>query len=266
MRVGGLAFSNGVMIRGPNYICSTALKSDGKIVKRKRFKPLLDRKFNVPILRGAINFFEFLIQSSKETLWSLSQEDDEEYNAFDLFLMVFLTLVIVFVIFKAIPWAVASFIPNVFYANIVDLIVKIVLFIGYLFLLRNLSATKNMFKYHGAEHKVLNAYKNNKKLTLTNARKESLIYPFCSTTFFFLVLVISFFFYLLIPQDLSYTYNILIRVLLLPLIAGVTYEFLRSGFNFSPALSVQRLTLSEPDDKHLKIALISLKDCIKAES
>jgi uncharacterized protein YqhQ len=128
---------------------------------------------------------------------------------------------------------------------------------------------KRLFQYHGAEHKVVHCYEENKKLTVENVKKDSKAHARCGTTFMLVVLFLSIIFYLFIPFNTNFWLKLLIRILFLPIIAGISYEWIKfSGKhtdNFfakiliGPGLLVQNLTTREPDDKQIEVAIKALK-------
>ena len=129
--------------------------------------------------------------------------------------------------------------------------------------------------YHGAEHKVIHAYEEGKDLTLENVRDNSPLHPRCGTSFLMIVMVVSILVFSFIPQDWPFLYKFLSRIVLIPLIAGSSFEFLKFSSKWShnplmhlliyPGLLLQRLTTREPDDAQLEVALSALKEVLKLE-
>jgi len=284
IRIGGQAVVDGVMMRSDNYISTSVRKTNGQIKTRSRkFISITDKnKFlNLPLLRGLIMLFELMIQGTKELLWSSNESADEheQLTKKDIILTVILSLVIVLLVFKLLPFYLAGLLSkgsNTWYFNLIDGVIKIAIMMIYLHAISLMPDVKTLYKYHGAEHKAVACYESKKKLTPKNAIKFSRIHPRCGTTFVFLVFFVSIFFYVLIPLQTQFWLNYVIRILLLPIIAGVTYELIRlSGKYYSsnklvrilvwPGLQFQRITTREPSLEQLEVSIASLNACVKKE-
>jgi uncharacterized protein YqhQ len=277
-RVGGLAVVEGVMMRKGKLMCTAVRKPNNEIVFKKTKLNLKSQKYKVlkvPIIRGAWNFFEFLVISIKETVWSSNQvlEENEKLGTKEMILMVLLSFVLALGLFKLLPWFLASItVSGNFAVNILDALLKTSIFILYLYLLGKLADTKILFEYHGAEHKTINAYEKGLELNVSNVKKQSLINPRCGTTFIFLVFLVSIFFYILIPSNFSFWQNFSLRILLLPFIAGFGFELLLLGNKhyskkivkniMQPGLWFQKLTTREPNSKQIEVAIAALKKVI----
>jgi uncharacterized protein YqhQ len=156
--------------------------------------------------------------------------------------------------------------------NILDGSIRVLIFIGYIVLISFMPDIKRLFQYHGAEHKTVNAYEQNKKLTIKNVKNASRIHTRCGTTFIFIVLLMSIFVYIFIPKDLSIWAKLGYRILLLPLIAGFSYEIIKAASKsmhnpivrilISPGLALQRITTKEPDEKQIEVGIASLKKAL----
>ena len=276
--LGGLAVVEGVMMKKGSNMCTAVRKENGEIVYKKTYYTSLTKRYKllgISILRGAISFFEFLIISMKETIWSTDQSLDEEdkLNYKDIIFMLILSFGIAIGLFTLLPWFIASitFQSNLA-MNILDAVIKTGIFILYLLLLGRLKDTKRIFEYHGAEHKTINCYEKNLKLTIKNVKKQTLLNPRCGTTFIVLVFLVSIFFYILIPTNFSFWTNVIFRILLLPVIAGFGFELLYLGNKYyhkkwvksivAPGLWFQKLTTREPDSKQIDVAIKALKKVI----
>ncbi|MGI8924679.1 MAG: DUF1385 domain-containing protein [Fimbriimonadales bacterium] len=173
-------------------------------------------------------------------------------------------------------------IKTTFGLNVVEGIVKAVIFIGYLALIGLMKDIQEVFKYHGAEHKAINALEAEQELTLENARAQTRLHPRCGTSFAIIVLLISIVAFTLLPRDYntgSTALDLLVRIglklMILPLIAGISYEAIRFAGKFRsekwvmalfwPGLKSQLLTTREPEDKHLEVALVALKSVLQQE-
>ena len=160
---------------------------------------------------------------------------------------------------------------NVLY-NVVESIVKIVIFLGYLTLVSQMKDIKRVFEYHGAEHKTIFCYEHGEELTVENVKKYKRFHPRCGTSFLLFVVIISIVFYSIVGRHPNVLINVLIRLALLPLIAGVSYEIIKFAGKHSenkciawlnkPGMWLQRLTTREPDDSQIEVAIHSLKAVI----
>ena len=160
---------------------------------------------------------------------------------------------------------------NVLY-NVVESVVKIVIFLGYLTLVSQMKDIKRVFEYHGAEHKSIFCYENGEELTVENVKKYKRFHPRCGTSFLLFVIVISIIIYSIVGRHPNILINVLIRLALLPLIAGVSYEIIKFAGKHAenkciawlnkPGMWLQRLTTREPDDSQIEVAIHSLKAVI----
>ncbi|MFH1637178.1 MAG: DUF1385 domain-containing protein [Candidatus Woesearchaeota archaeon] len=276
--IGGQAVIEGVMIRGPKAYSIALRKPNGKIkVKKVRHISLLKRNkiVSLPFIRGVFVLFESIAIGMKALNYSASVSGEEqgvELKGWHLFLTIVLAVVFGLLLFKALPLAVAQglgwLIPvfgNLFLFNIAEGLVKVMVLFAYILLISRMKDVKRLFQYHGAEHKVVNCYEAGKKLAFRNIAKFSTIHPRCGSSFMLLVLVVSIVFYMLIPLQINYFAKLGVRILLLPLIGGVTYEIIKLGSKYKdswlssallwPGAMVQKLTTSEPDKKQIEVAI-----------
>jgi uncharacterized protein YqhQ len=164
---------------------------------------------------------------------------------------------------------------NSFLYNLMDGVLKTSFFILYIALLTVLPSIKRVFEYHGAEHKSIYTYEKGLDLTVENAKKQTRFHPRCGTSFVLIVFMISILTYILIPRDPDFTIHFLKRLAFLPLIAGISYEFLKWSARhtdnkwikllIAPGLKFQLLTTKEPDDKQLEVALHALSKALELE-
>ena len=155
---------------------------------------------------------------------------------------------------------------NNFYFNILEGIVKLGLFLLYLYIISFNKEVYRVFQYHGAEHKAVACHEHGKKLTIKETQKFPTAHKRCGTTFIFLVLFVSIIVYMFIPKHYSFLTKLGLRVILLPAIASLSYEVLRLGAKFKfmkifimPGLWIQSITTKEPDDKQVEVAIKALK-------
>ncbi|RLJ09725.1 MAG: DUF1385 domain-containing protein [Candidatus Aenigmatarchaeota archaeon] len=269
--IGGQAVINGVMMKNKDKVAVAVRKDTGEIeLRRIKFKSLMHKKlFQLPFLRGIIILFEMLILGIKALNISseLSISSEEEKTNLLGFIIVFLfSLVFAVLLFVFLPlWT-----GNLLYKktdilfNIIDGIIRIGVFVAYIFIISLLKDVKVLFRYHGAEHKTIHCYEHREKLTPKNIKKYSTLHSRCGTTFIFIVMVVSILFFSLITSK-SFFIKLLTRLLFVPVIAGVSYELLRLGFRYEnnffvemmifPGLMFQKITTKEPDEKQIEVAI-----------
>jgi uncharacterized protein YqhQ len=297
LNVGGQAVMEGVMMRSPKYYGVAVRNEKGKIVVKAE---KLDRKhnfFKMPFIRGVVNLIDMLVLGIKTLIWSADQQTDEKEEKLsktEVFWTLFISLGFALLLFVALPYFLthlAGFVeetrPILF--NFIDGLIKIGLFLAYLFLISLMKDVRTLFEYHGAEHNVVHCYEDGKKLTVENARKYSTKHPRCGTSFIFIVFIFSMLIFSVLPifvlylkpdfNDLSFLIRRAIlfplRIAVIPLIAGVSYELLKLSAKFKknlfvklitlPGLWLQKITTKKPSKKQLEVAIISLKAVLKKE-
>ena len=159
--------------------------------------------------------------------------------------------------------------------NFVDGLIRVFLFILYIVGIGLWKEMRRIFEYHGAEHKVIHAYENGNELLVQNIKKYSPLHPRCGTSFLLIVMIISIFTFSFIPQAWPFLYKFFSRLVLIPLIAGISYELLKLSakmeHNFimhlliQPGLLLQRLTTREPDESQIEVAVEALQEVLKLE-
>ena len=297
--VGGQAVLEGVMMRSTNSITIAVRKKDKTIkVHKKKYHTLTQRYslLNLPILRGMINLVEMMVIGSKAINISANEMmDDEmtpkekakmrrkgktwqnkllEYTMFILSLVLAIGLSIF--LFKFLPlWTTTlleekfSYLKEHYFAfNLIDGILKMFMFLAYIYVLSLIPNFRRIFEYHGAEHKSIFTYENHLELTPKNAKKQTRFHPLCGTSFILIVFVISILVYTALPRQESFWENLSVRIGFLPLIAGISYEYLKLSAKYSknfivkglvtPGLWFQRLTTKEPSTSQLEVGLKSL--------
>jgi uncharacterized protein YqhQ len=282
IRIGGQAVVEGVMMRSDNFVCTTVRDDKGVLKKRnRRFNSITEKnKFlALPFIRGFVMLFELMSLGFKEISWSAQQAgDDEPLSKKEMFFTFALSIIIVLAFFKFLPWFLANLFTSssLLGVNLLDGILKIFIFIIYLFLISLLPDVKRLYEYHGAEHKVVACYESGLSLSAKNANKFSRLHPRCGTTFVFVVFLIGILVYLSIPLSFGLWGNYALRILFLPLIAGIAYEVIRLEGKYYckskfvrilmwPGLQFQRLTTREPSLKQLSVAISSLNSCVVEE-
>lgn len=289
--VGGQAVIEGVMMRAPNKLVIAVRRPDGTIaVKRDNIK--LDSKplFKKPIIRGLISLYDALILGVKALNFSAEQampdenpKDGKAPSKLSTYFSMFLGIGLGVLLFLYLPLfltdLVKNFVPAVersfLLFNIVDGIIRVIFFLIYLVVISQLKDIKRVFAYHGAEHKAIFAYEKGLDLTVDNARGMERLHPRCGTSFLLIVMIVAILVFSLIPKDSPFYIKLGSRVVLLPVIAGISYEILKlSGrhadnpivkFLIAPGLMLQKLTTREPDDKMLEVALLSIREALRKD-
>ena len=290
--VGGQAVIEGVMMRGLKGIATAVRLTDGSIDVKMEESTSLTKKnkfFGLPIIRGFVSLIESLIIGIKSIEYSASffEDEDEEESKFDkwfqntfkdkannilmgisLVLSLVLSVALFFILPTLLASAVKKFITsNVIVLNIMEGIIRVIIFLSYVFFIGKLEDINRLYQYHGAEHKTIFCYENGEELTPVNAKKYVRFHPRCGTNFLFLVMVISIIIFSFTGWQ-SVWQRIVSRVLLLPLVSGVTYEVIRwLGKSDSkiakiiawPGLLLQNITTKEPDESMLEVAIVALK-------
>jgi uncharacterized protein YqhQ len=297
--VGGQAVIEGVMMRSKNFIAVAVRKENGEIVtKDQKFQSLIQKHkwLNIPLLRGVLNMFEMMVVGTKALNWSadifaeedsVTKEDRENKsqfwaNVFFVFNLLF-SLALALFIFKFLPLGATELLNKVFPAieqnhflyNFIDAVIKLTIFSGYIALISLSKTIRRVFEYHGAEHKAVFNYEEDSELTVENSAKQSRFHPRCGTSFIIFVFVISILIYMFIPRDPNFMINFVQRIAVLPIIAGISYEILKSTAKnmdkpwvkifTKPGMFFQKLTTKEPDAEQLQVALVALKRTLELE-
>lgn len=292
--IGGQAIMDGVMMRGTDRIAmAMRLPSDEIYLRTKPLDPP-GKASGIPIIRGVVAFVKSLtigmttLTESADILEHFMEADTVEApGKFESFLndkfgergawnvmliasVVFAIVISVlgFVIFPTVVVsALGKVISNSIVLNLIEGVFRILLFIAYVALIARMEEIKTVFQYHGAEHKSIHCFENGKELTPENAREFYRLHPRCGTSFLMFVMIISLLLFSLLGWP-NLAMRIISRLLLIPVIAGLSYELLRwAGRSDNavvrvlsyPGLLMQELTTRDPDDKQLEIAIVSLK-------
>lgn len=291
--IGGSAVMEGVMMKGPKEIATAVRKSDGEIVIDKRAVSSLVTKYHVnkiPIVRGVFAFFDSMISSTRALMWSaefVDLEEEETESKFDKWLsrkfgdkikdiVIYFSLVISLVfsigLFFFLPNLITGFllgdaIENNLLKTLIEGVIRISIFLGYVILVSQMEDIKRVFQYHGAEHKTIFCYEAGLDLTVENARGMSRLHPRCGTSFLVFVMIISIILFSFISWS-NIWIRLGLRLLLLPVVAGLSYEVIRwAGKSKShvvcviskPGMLLQKITTREPDDSQLEVAITSMK-------
>lgn len=290
--IGGQAVMEGVMMKNQDKIAIAVRKPNGEIeVKKDTFIGLAQKHkfFGIPILRGMVTFVESLTVGMKALTYSSSFYEEEDVpptkfetafnrlfkdkaDAVMMVLTVLFSILLTVGLFILVPFVGANFfekyIESAVLLAICEGVLRLALFIGYVLLISQMNDIKRVFMYHGAEHKTINCVEHGYELTVENVRIQSKEHKRCGTSFMVYVLFFSIIFFTCIQVE-NLLMKMVLRLLLVPVIAGVSYEFIRlAGKSNSkimhilsrPGMWVQGLTTKEPDDAMIEVAIRSVEE------
>ena len=283
--IGGQAVIEGVMMKNKDRYAVAVRKPDGEIeVTTDTYKSVVGKYTaltKLPFVRGIFNFVDSLVLGMKTLTWSASfYEEEEEKEMTEAEekkqermekLLMTLTMVVSFAlaigIFMVLPYFLSDllkkWISSYTVRIIIEGIIRIAIFVAYVGGISVMNDIKRLYRYHGAEHKCINCIEHGLPLTVENVRKSSRQHKRCGTSFLFFVLAISIILLLLIRVE-SPLMRVVVRIALLPVIAGISYEVLKLAGNSEnalvnllskPGMAIQMMTTSEPDDDMIEVAI-----------
>ena len=290
INVGGQAVIEGVMMRSPERVAVAVRRPDGKIVLQDRpYISFTKRKkfWGLPVIRGAVILIESMVLGIKALTFSgdiaIAEEEKKEKNKkknakkkktgmsnLMLFGTVAFSLIFGFALFFYLPLILTDFLgaKSGFWFNVVDGIIRIIIFLLYLGLITLWKDIKRVFRYHGAEHQTIFAFEDSKELTVENSRDYAPHHPRCGTSFSITVLLVSILVFMFLGRPDSII-DRLIRFAFIPLIGGLSYEAIKLSDKkknnpimkmfIKPGLWLQKITALKPDDSMLEVAIVALK-------
>jgi uncharacterized protein YqhQ len=283
---GGQAVIEGVMMRGKRKMAVAVRRTPEEIVFDLRDVNSLTERYRflrLPFIRGVVAMIESMVEGIKTLTYSANQvvegeEEGETLSPWELRLSVAFALVAGTALFALLPAGLAhlvkEYVPGFFLQNLLEGIIRIVIFLAYVVAIAFMEDIQRVFQYHGAEHKTIHAYEAGEELTPENAQKYSTLHPRCGTSFLLFVMVISILVFSLTGET-GLWMRLLSRILLLPVVAGVSYEFLKLTGKYQhiwlmrlfsmPGLYLQKLTTRQPDDSQLEVAIFALQKVMAAE-
>lgn len=297
LNVGGQAVIEGVMIIGPGHY-SIAVRNGKKIIAKSwKLKKGNHRLLKLPFVRGFANLARMLAIGIKSLVWSAQQagQEDEKIGKHELGFAVLTAFLFAVAVFIALPYFLTSLIglteeskPLLF--NLVDGIIRILIFLAYLAVISLMKDVKVLFEYHGAEHKAIHCYEKGRKLTVENVGRFTTLHPRCGTSFLLTVFIVGILVFSVIPSLILYlnpdflqlgfwTRKILllaVRLAMVPVIAGISYEILKLSdkkqhnvlFRIvsAPGILLQKITTREPSYRQIEVAIASLKTLLETEN
>ncbi|MDO4732983.1 MAG: DUF1385 domain-containing protein, partial [Bacillota bacterium] len=273
---GGQAVIEGVMMSGPKGKAIAVRNEDGKIIiKQEQTQPWTKRHkiLGLPLIRGAVSFAYSLVSGVKDLTWAAAQAgetEEEQLSTKDMLGAILGAMVLAVGLFVALPVFVGTFLhPYVgdFGRSAVEGLLRIILFLGYILAISRLPDIQRLFAYHGAEHKTINAYEAGEKLSPENVRKYSRIHTRCGTSFLIMTMLVMIIIFTFVGQGSTIS-RILTKLLLMPVVAGLSYELFKLPLKYpnnfivrmlvAPGLATQHLTTKEPSDEMLEVAIAAL--------
>ena len=287
--IGGQAVMEGVMMKNKDTYAVAVRKSDGEIiVEKKEYKGIFgDSAFlKLPLVRGVVNFIDSLVLGMRSLTFSASFFEEEgekkELNANEAAKAkkkedammggtVALSIVLAVAIFMLLPYWLSTFFERLGWSDtgiaVAEGVLRVVIFLVYVVGISLMKDIKRVYMYHGAEHKCINCIEHGMDLTLENVKKSSRLHKRCGTSFLFFVVIVSVILFIFIRVE-SPVLRVVVRILLVPLIAGISYELIRLagrsegkiiGLLSKPGMLLQKLTTGEPDDDMIEVGIASVE-------
>jgi uncharacterized protein YqhQ len=280
--IGGQAVIEGVMMRAGNFYTVAVRSPEKNIVCKKENIRELPGFLKWPLVRGVVALFQALSIGVKALMYSAeaSGQEEEKPTSFSLFLTIFLAFAIGIGLFLLLPLYGTKLLGILYVPindsslmfNVVDGLLRVMVFLIYILSISMSGEIKRVFQYHGAEHKVVHAFEAGDELTPENADKYSTLHPRCGTSFLIMVMLLSILIFSLIPKDWSFFEKFLSRFVLMPLIAGLSYEFIKFSSKrlnspivrlmAMPGLWLQKITTGIPSLDQIEVAIKALKEVL----
>lgn len=281
--VGGQAVIEGVMMRGKTHVAVAVRQPDGEIsVDVRPVNSISDRYpiLKKPFLRGVVSLVESLVMGMKALAYSaqVSGDEDEKLDSKEMALTIAVSAGLAILLFIVIPTWSMRFLTGItqdhMALNLAEGVLRIAIFLAYIAAISSMNDIQRVFQYHGAEHKTIYTYEAGLPLKVENVRPFSTLHPRCGTNFLMIVMLISMFIFTFLGWP-SLWERIASRIILMPVIAGVSYELIRYAgahtdnplvrIAITPGLLLQKLTTRQPDDSQIEVAIASLKAVVPPE-
>lgn len=305
LKLGGQAVIEGVMIRSPNYNVVAVRKGKSIIIKKEKIKQRKGKFYKLPVIRGFYNLIDMLVIGMRSIIWSAEQQLEsenqekrekkrEKIKKSEVAVTIIFSLAIAILLFVALPYFLTLLLgikeeTKPFLFNLIDGIIRIVIFLLYIIAISLMKDVKILFQYHGAEHMSIHCYEKGRRLNAKNVKKFPTLHPRCGTAFIMIVLVVSILvFSIVTPITLSFfpslaelhilprkAFLFLVRLALIPLIAGLSYEFLKFSAKYeknsimkifiAPGLLMQKVTTKKPNKEQIEVAISAVKNILVYE-
>ena len=274
--IGGQAVIEGVMMRGPELVATAVRNPQGRIeLEVKPVNSIADRYpiFKKPMLRGCVSLFESLVMGIRSLGYSaqMAGEEDEQLTDRELAGTMIFAFALAAVLFIAIPTGAAKLFHVItedpVFLNLMEGFLRLFIFMAYIFAISRMKDIQRVFQYHGAEHKTIACFEAGEALTVENVARYTRLHKRCGTSFLLIVMLVSIFVFAFLGwPDLAE--RIASRIILLPVVAGISYEIIRFsansdncllGWAVKPGLWLQKLTTREPEPEMIEVAIESAK-------
>ena len=280
--IGGQAVIEGVMMRGPELTVTAVRTPEGKIEISSRLVNSISDRYPIlkkPLLRGCVSLIESLVIGIRSLGYSaqMAGEEEEQLSDRELAGTIAFAFVLAAVLFIAIPTGAAKLFHSItedpVFLNLMEGLLRLFIFIAYIVGISRMKDIQRVFQYHGAEHKTIACFEAGEALTVENAMKHTRFHKRCGTSFLLIVMLVSIFVFAFLGWP-SLIERIVSRIVLLPVVAGISYEIIRFsansdncllGWAVKPGLWLQRLTTREPEPDMLEVAIESAKAVLPAD-
>ncbi len=285
--IGGQAVLEGVMMKHKDRYAVAVRKPDGEIeIDREDYRSIVGNYHSllkIPFVRGIFQFIDSMVLGMRTLTWSAGFEEEEDIlteqeagkkeradRIMNGIVMV-VSFVLAIAIFMVLPYGISNLfrkvIPSYLVRIILEGVIRIAIFVAYIWLISRMEDIRRLYQYHGAEHKCINCIEHGLELTVENVRVSSKEHKRCGTSFLMFVMIVGIVLLFFVKTE-SHILRVVIRIALLPIIAGISYEIIRVAgssdhpvvnFLSKPGLMLQRLTTKEPDDSMIEVAIASVE-------
>lgn len=297
--IGGQALIEGILMRGPEKQAIVVRNQEGGLERQVKELTLIKDKYPIlgwPLIRGTVNFISSMVNGVKALSYSASFFPDDETEqpskldkwledhlssekaekaivAVSVFLGIALSVGLFILLPTLLAGIVGQYIEQKWIVNILEGILRITIFVGYMWLVSRMNDIRRVWMYHGAEHKTIACYESGDELTVENARKHSRFHPRCGTSFMFLVMIVSILVFSVVSWKNVFI-RMVMRIALLPIVVGISYELIKVAGRYdnivtriisAPGKALQHITTAEPDDSMLEVAIEAMKEVIPEE-
>ena len=297
--IGGQALIEGILMRGPEKQAIVVRNQEGGLERQVKDLKLIKDKYPIlgwPLIRGTVNFISSMVNGVQALSYSASFFPDDETEqpskldkwledhlssekaekaivAVSVFLGIALSVGLFILLPTLLAGIVGQYIEQKWIVNILEGVLRIAIFVGYMWLVSRMKDIRRVWMYHGAEHKTIACYESGDELTVENARKHSRFHPRCGTSFMFLVMIVSILVFSVVSWKNVFV-RMVMRIALLPIVVGISYELIKVAGRYdnivtriisAPGKALQHITTAEPDDSMLEVAIEAMKEVIPEE-
>ncbi|MCE5329874.1 DUF1385 domain-containing protein [bacterium] len=282
--IGGQAVIEGIMMRSKNFWALSVRRPDKTISTNVYAAQPISNKYRFlgwPFIRGTVSMVESLLIGFNALSFSVNEATDEDIKfskkemSISIIIAVIFTVGVFFVAPTLIGRSFQKYFPNSFVYNLLEGLIRIVFFLAYILIVSSLKDIRRLFQYHGAEHKTISAFENNEELVPEKIRKYSTLHMRCGTNFLLIVMIVAILVFAVLGKPSIY-WSVISRIVLIPVVAGISYELLKIAGKYTnnkfvhilfyPGLLLQKITTRQPDDSQIEVAVESFKKVLEAEN